>query len=208
MDEVWKIVLGVLTSVGGISGLIIVVVKFSAGTIAKRLEEEYSLKLSKELEQYKSRLDNKIYISRTKFDTEFIIYRELSKAFFEMVKDIGRLIPSGYTTYPADKDARKKYEEDQYSKALKTTVIAQDSLHSNAPFIPENLFIKYNEIVKLCQMQLSMFDRRWNVLYFASQEEKETFSPEDYKRTDSINEKFKDLNTHIREYLLKLDVLD
>ena len=38
MDEVWKIVLGVLTSVGGISGLIIVVVKFSAGTIAKRLE--------------------------------------------------------------------------------------------------------------------------------------------------------------------------
>ena len=91
---------------------------------------------------------------------------------------------------------------------MKTTVIAQDSLHSNAPFIPENLFIKYNEIVKLCQMQLSMFERRWNVLYFASQEEKETFSPEDYKRTETINEKFKELNTNIREYLLKLDVLD
>ena len=86
MNEVSKVVLAVLTSVGGISGLLILTIKISVNTIAERLEQKYSLKLDKELEKYKSNLDNKIYISKTKFDTEFNIYRELSKVFFEMVK--------------------------------------------------------------------------------------------------------------------------
>lgn len=94
MNDVWQIVLGVIASVGGIGGVILIIIKFSVNAIAKHLEERYSLKLNKELEYYKSSLDNKIYISKTKFDTEFGIYRELSKAFFEMVKNISIMIPS------------------------------------------------------------------------------------------------------------------
>lgn len=207
-DEIWKIVLGVLASVGGIGGIILAIVKFSSNIIAKRLEEKYTLKLNKELEKYKSNLDNKIYISKTKFDTEFSIYRELSKAFFEMVKTISLMIPSGYATYPAGKKDKKEYENKLYSNASKTTVLAQDVLNSNAPFIPNDLFEKYNEILGLCRVQLGVFEDRWNVLYLAPQEEKENFSIEDYKRTSEINDKNKALNTNIREYLSKLDVLD
>jgi hypothetical protein len=65
-----------------------VIIKFSSNIIAKRLDERYTLKLNKEFEKYKSIIDNKTYISKTKFDTEFAIYRELSNAFFEMVKGI------------------------------------------------------------------------------------------------------------------------
>ena len=85
MEDICKIVLGILTSVGGIGAIIIVIVKFSSNIIAKGLEEKYRLTLNKELEEYKSKLSNKTYISKTKFDTEFSIFRELSKAFFEMV---------------------------------------------------------------------------------------------------------------------------
>lgn len=62
--------------------------------------------------------------------------------------------------------------------------------------------------MKLCRIQLDVFEKRWNISFVGSQEEKESFSNEDYRRTDEINEKFKLLNTHIREYLSKLDVLD
>ena len=51
-DNVLKIVTAALASVGGISAVIILAVKWSSGIIAKRLEERYSLKLSKELEAY------------------------------------------------------------------------------------------------------------------------------------------------------------
>ena len=81
-DELWKVVLGVVTSVGGIGVVIVAAVKFSSDIIAKRLEEKYTLKMNKELEKYRVGLDNKVYISKTKFDTEFAIYRELSKSFF------------------------------------------------------------------------------------------------------------------------------
>src|SRR5699024_9480977 len=125
-DELWKIVLGVVASVGGVGVVIVAAVKFSANIIAKRLEEKYTLKMNKELEKYRVGLDNKIYISKTKFDTEFSIYKELSRSFFVMVRDITRMIPAGYAEYPADKEEREKYENMLYDNAMKSTVTAQD----------------------------------------------------------------------------------
>ena len=84
----------------------------------------------------------------------------------------------------------------------------KDELNSNTPFIPEKFYEAYEEICKLCGMQLSEFEERWNVGYFASQEEKESLSSEAYKRTGEINAKFKQLNNEIREYLSNLDVLE
>ena len=62
LDKIGEIILVILTSVGGISGIIIIAVKFCSNIIAKRLEEKYSLKLSKELELFKSNIENKIYM--------------------------------------------------------------------------------------------------------------------------------------------------
>ena len=73
-DELWKIVLGVLASVGGVGVVIVAAVKFSADIIAKRLEEKNTLKMNKELEKYRVGLDNKIYISKTKFAKSYRDY--------------------------------------------------------------------------------------------------------------------------------------
>jgi len=204
--DISKIILGVLASVGGIGGVIVVIIKISSNIIAKRLEEKYTLKLSKELEKYKSGLDNKIYISKTKFDTEFGIYRELSKAFFEMVKCINTIIPAGYSIYPADDEDRRIYEAECYDAARKSVIFAQDVLNGNVPFIPSDIFIEYNEILALCKMQLNVFEERWNVLN--KSKDKDHLSSEDYGRTREINNKLTDLNTSVRDYLAKLDVLD
>lgn len=207
-DEVWKIVLGILTSFGGIVGIVTIAIKFSCNMIAKRLEERYTLKINKELEKYKSNLDNKIYISKTKFDTEFSIYRELSKSYAEMVKGISLMIPTGMAKYPANKDEKKEYENRVYDKALTATIVAQDVLNQNIPFISSNLFNEYDNILNLCRRQLDVFERRWDVGSLVTQDEKESFSMEDYECTSEIREKFKELNENIRRYLSTLDVMD
>ncbi len=229
-DEIWKIVLGVLTSFGGIGGIIVIAIKFSCDKIANSLEQKYTLKLNKELEQYKtellkefeeykssldkglekyrSNLDNKTYISKTKFDTEFSIYKELSSVFSEMVRNISLMIPAGLSYRLANEDAEKERQNKLYDSALNSTVITQNTLNKYIPFIPSEIFDDYNKVLHLSRLQLDAFERRWNVYYLTSQEEKEKFTIEEYKRTSEINEKFKILNNNIREYLYKLDVLD
>lgn len=207
-DEIWKIVLCILTSIGGIGGIILAIIKFSSDIIAKRLEEKYKLTLNKELEKYKSNLDNKTYISKTKFDTEFSIYKELSKVFSEMVKNISLMIPSGMSIKLVNEDAEKESKNKLYDSALSSAVVAQDVLNQYIPFIPSNIFDDYNKILVLSRLQLSAFQRRWNLSYVAPQKEKENFSDEEYIRTGEISEKFKMLNNNIREYLSTLDVLD
>lgn len=117
------------------------------------------------------------------------------------------MIPSGLTNVPADKDARKKLEEDNYKEARKAYVIAQDELSKSIPFIPKEFCDDYRGLLKLCSLQLSDFEQRWNVSYLIPQEEKERLGFDSYKRTDEINHKFDGLNQKIRDYLAKLDVL-
>ncbi len=207
-DDIWKILVSVLVSLGGISGIIVFVVKTSADQIVKRLEASYALKLDKELEKYKVVLENKNYISKTKFDVEFSIYRELSKSFSDAVKAVSIMIPAGYTTVPADSEDRKKYEENNYQNALNAVVIAQDTLKSNIPFISKDIYEAYKDILSNCNMQITTFADRWNVGIIGHEFGKSTLTTEDYKRTREINQKFDSLNEKIRDYIAKLDVIE
>lgn len=207
-DTVLKIVLSIVGSVGGAGAIIALVVKFSANLIADKLKKKYELETTKKLEEYKSKLENKNYISKTRFDTEFSIYRTLSVAFFDMVKNISVMIPDGYTQVPADPKVKKKYDKKVYNLALTAVVKAQDTLNGNAPFISEDMYNEYSAILKLCNLQLEVFSNRWNVLYLASQEEKEKLDLEDYKRTGTINESMKELNNKVRKYISTLDVIE
>lgn len=207
-DTVLKIVLSIVGSVGGAGAIIALVVKFSANLIADKLKKKYELETTKKLEEYKSKLENKNYISKTRFDTEFSIYRTLSVAFFDMVKNISVMIPDGYTQVPADPKVKKKYDKKVYNLALTAVVKAQDTLNGNAPFISEDMYNEYSAILKLCNIQLDVFSTRWNVLYLASQEEKEKLDFEDYERTRTINESMKELNNKVRKYISTLDVIE
>lgn len=207
-NDIWKIVLCVISSAGGIGAVIAIVIKFCSDFIAEQVMKKYENKLQKDLEKYKSGLDNKVYITKAKFDAEFELYRNLSSSFFEAVKAVTTMIPAGYAIYPADKEDRKKYENELYDKASSATVAAQDILCCNIAFIPKELYEKYNEILGLCRQQVGTFQNRWNVNYLATQEEKEHFSHEDFQCSREILAKFNTLNDELRDYISKLDILE
>lgn len=208
LSQVLSIATACIVSAGGVGGIAIAVIKFSSNIIAERISVKYENKLERALEKYKTELSKKEYVSQVKFDAEFEIYRTLSKGFSTAVKNIILMIPDGKAYFPADKDKRKEYENNNYVNANNAIVMAQDALYANGAFISEDLYNKYNEILALCGQQLNAFQRRYNVLYFASQEKKESYTDKEYERTTTIKEKWLELNNSVREYISKLEVID
>lgn len=136
-----------------------------------------------------------------------LIYRRLSKAFFDLVKNISILIPDGVVYLPANQEKQRQLDNENYLAAKKSYIIAQVELISNAPFIPERFYNEYKNIQKMCKEQLDEFDLR-SIPSLSTQEEKETISKDARKITTDINVKFKNLNNEIREYLNSLDVIE
>lgn len=203
--DLFKIVGTLITSIGGISVIFTAVVAFCSDIIAKKLEERYSLKLNKGLENYKASLGNKTYISKTKFDTEFEIYRSLSKNFFNLVSCINTLIPAGFVFRPADKEELKHFEEQAYKDAKEAMAKTQDELYGNAAFISQDIFDDYNEILKLCRSQLFDYEQRFVVTI---PEKLKYLKAENYTRSSKILDKNTEITNKVRTYLSSLDVLE
>jgi hypothetical protein len=204
-NAVWKIVLGVVTSIGGISFIILAVIKFSSDIIAERLSKKYELKLAKEMEIYKAGLENKVYISKAKFDTEFLLYRQLSITFVNMVKDSSQLFPRFTKDGCDDYDKYKRLHD----KSVDSIVAAQDELYSSAPFVTQNLYDDFNEIVNICKTQLSDFqDFRLRIDAEEYRKDCKEAYKAVYKRTAEIADKYDLLLIKVREYINQLDVID
>lgn len=204
-EDIWKIVATVITSVGGIGAVTVFIVKMCSNIIADKLSKKYELKLNKELEKYKARIENKTYMCKTKFDAEFSMYRELSQAFAILVKECYQLFPK-FT-----KDARDDYQKYKsiHDKCVDAIIIAQDKLNSCAPFISYNIFQGYNNLEELCKYQLSDFqDFRLRPDAKNYREDCHDEFREAYKRTREIHDKYQSVSTDLRTYIDSIDVIE
>ncbi len=203
-NEIWKIVLGVIAGVGGIGVIFLAIVKFASNMIAERLSQKYELKMSMALEKYKSNLENKIYMSKAKFDAEFELYRQLSQCFVILVKQVSLLFPVFTKDARDDFDTYKSFHDECVDAIVK----AQDELYASAPFITKEVYDKFLEIENLCKTQLSDF-QNFRLRPDAEDYRKECKDAfkETYKRTKDIQDRFEQLLASLRGYISKLDVI-
>ena len=103
------------------------------------------------VERLRAKNDKRNYISNVKFDIEIQVYKELSKSFCDMVREINTIIPLGMVTVPVFKtqEQQSEYDRKLYNTAVEVTVRAQNCLRSNIPFISSTFYEKYNELVQL-----------------------------------------------------------
>ena len=142
INQILEAVAAFIASIGGAAFLIGVAVRYSANQIADRLQAKYQLKLEKELEWYKARLDGMNYISKLRFEKEFLIYQKLSEAHIAMVFALGEAVAVARGMYNGDKekiDSFVKKVDDHYNTA-------QHMSCSYAPFISKDIFDKYREL--------------------------------------------------------------
>lgn len=204
LKDVLNIALTIIGSLGGAGFIIGATVKFTSEKIAERLKQKYELKLNKELEEFKCKLENKSYVSKTRFDTEFNIYRQLSESTVIMVKEVSQLFPR------LTRDTRDDYDtyKEKYDLAVDKVVAAQDSLAANAPFISKEIYDKFSEIEKKCKVQIDDY------IDFRLRDDKDDYMKEcreeyrrTFKRTTEIQNDLDSLLDDLRSYLATLEVL-
>ena len=118
LQQVWVTASAIIASVGGSGAIICAVAKFFSDRIANRLEAKFQQKLEKEMEEYKTQLENKRYITQTQFDVEFEIYRKISKAFFELFVKLSTVSDKELYESSVKELDRMQYEKDMYHKIV------------------------------------------------------------------------------------------
>lgn len=217
MEETLKIVLSVIGAAGGAGAIIWLALTFSVKKIADRLEAKYQHRLDKELENYKNelqkeidklnfKLENKNHISKVLFDIKIDVYKKLSEAFFDLVVCANTLIPPGPTMVLADKDKQEEKEKEDFTNLNKAAMRAQDLLNSNIPFITEEQYEKYDELLKMARLHISDFERRWCVTDFSTN--KNSVPHEAYVRSDQMATKYKELSKELNSYLSFLEIIE
>lgn len=211
----FQIVVTAIVSFGGAGAIISAVIKFTSNRIADRLQKRYELKLSKELENFKSKLSKeqeyfksklgqRSYVSQTRFDAEFKIYRELSGAVVTMVKEIERLFP----IVTRDLDNNQKALEERYGIAREKVVVFECVLATNAPFISEEVYKFFRALEEKCKEQLRDFiDFRLASDASRNVAECREENREAYKRTREIRSDLDKIIQNLREYLATLEAL-
>lgn len=209
MSPLWQTVLAIIGSVGGAGVIISFVVKFTSDIIADKLSQRYELKLNKELEKYKSRLDKKTYISRIRFDMELSIYSKLSEAFYTLVNATYWLFPKGIEHIPFDKEDYQSYLSERMQKANEAISETGKTLGANAPFIPVEFYKSFNEIRNLCVLQYSVYLWYGPVgKHRTDTEEYSKLETECCERTKIIMNTFSEVIDELRKYLEKLEVME
>lgn len=205
IDYLEQILAAVIISAGGVGGIILAILKVSANIITDRMNQKIQKEFEKEVEKYKTELETKQYVSISRFDKEFSLYQNLNEAFFELIKDINRIIPMGISYEPVDKNLSKKLKENAFKDSLTSCEKAQDLLMKNEPFIFESIYTNYSQILQLCRTQIFIVRQKYNALNMNP--DKGTPKLEDYARTKEIFEAFEKNNKEIKLYLSSLELL-
>lgn len=210
--DIWKIILAALASVGGIAGLIVLAVKFSSNIIADRLSKKYEIKLQKDLESHKSKLDSKTYISKAKFDREFSMYQELSEKNITLVYDMGAavMITRG-AKYPNFETTS------EFVKLAATHLDDAEMMNKRyAPFISKEIFESYKELENQAYSIISlldlwdMFDKQMNsvINYNHQSYTKAKAKQEIEDRQKALSKLSDDILDKLRDYLSGLEAVE
>jgi hypothetical protein len=199
-NEITENILQLVVGLGVVLAVAYAFITFMGKQIAERFNKKFEQTLDIEIEKFKNQLEKKNHISKTRFDAEFEIYRKLSKAFYEMVCNVNGFAPCGFVYKLADKALQQENEQMAFSIFSQSLKTAQDALYENQPLVPVIFFDSYKEILLLGRQQATAYEAQFDVLNPCSKE-----TPEVYKRTQEMQDKYETLSGSIREYLFSLE---
>lgn len=185
------------------AGILLAVSPLLVPQVRDFVAKSVQLSFDKALEDKKTLNERKNYISKHRFDVEFQIYRELSQKFF-----LSRKLLLGLSCGQVDNLYDEEKFKELYDETVQTIESAQDILYGSAPFILENFFQEYEEILQLLFNQLVAYGEENKTIVYVANDDKRKIIKNNVEYANEVNSKLKLLNNQIREYLSSLDTLD
>lgn len=214
LDGIWDFIKSVLAVAGGTSAVFLLFGKFAITKTVDAFEKRYDEKLNERLETHKAQLSTKEYISKTRFDTEFKIYQELSEKQITAVYNTGEAVMVARGMYGTD---IKRYDEfvNRFCDSLND---AETSLKKYAPFISEEIYKKYKaldkQITDVFKLSLAMHDARlqgatdMNFQYGGRNYSMSTAKQQIASIQKNVSAQSDDIIRIVRKYLSGLDVIE
>ena len=213
----FEIFVSVIASAGGLGAILWISIKSVSKYLVEDLNKKYQLQLDKQLEEYKKTLDieksvhnsmlsNKVYITKSKFDVELAVYRDLSRLFMVMTKSCSFLFTED--NYYYDEKRSQELWVKKSLDAIRAVDEAQNILYQNAAFIPESLYLQYEQVLQKCQdIVLALEPLAHNAFGSTEAEEKKKYVDLQKLCAKDILEDYDRLCKQLRDYLNRLDVL-
>lgn len=213
----FEIFVSVIASAGGLGAILWISIKSVSKYLVEDLNKKYQLQLDKQLEEYKKTLDieksvhnsmlsNKVYITKSKFDVELAVYRDLSRLFMVMTKSCSFLFTED--NYYYDGKRSQEFWVKKSLDAIRAVDEAQNILYQNAAFIPESLYLQYEQVLQKCQdIVLALEPLAHNAFGSTEAEEKKKYVDLQKLCAKDILEDYDRLCKQLRDYLNRLDVL-
>lgn len=137
--------LELIIELGGLTGITTIILKCFGNTIADRLSKRYDFKLNKELEQYKNVIENKSYVSKTKFNLSFSICCEISEKLISCFDAISTITPDGNH----ELDAKME------SSILETMINDLEKItNRNMPILCIELYDELSDVINIFRSQI------------------------------------------------------
>lgn len=178
MQNIINTVATIIVSMGGTATIVLALSRYIGGIIAKKIEDKYKNKLDKDLEEYKSKINerlnklNKIeekalYISKVNYESEFKIYMEIWPLLNNCVFNTIMLYPRGIENVPIDKQQLEKYKEEKYNKFQNIFNEFSICIDKYAPFYQADYYNDLNLIRQDCFsigniFKMYEFDTKYN----------------------------------------------
>ena len=180
-----------------------VVIAFIAQTIII-IKHVNRMAHEKKLQESKNKLDGRLHVTKTRFDAEFVTYKEIAKAFFHMQVSISTIylppnsIP-GTPTYGSTR--RISYEN--CANHLKN---AEAALYENAPFINNDLYTKLHNFFQQC----ANFFIDYYAEYGSNLDNgnRLDIKKEHWAIGQMVEEKWNELRDDIKQHIFSLEIID
>lgn len=181
-----------------LSGIIVSVIP----VLRDFLVSKFKLSLDKQLEKSKAANERKNYVSKVRFDAEFEIYRSLSKAFNNLLNNLAMLYNRRFEI-PISQNEKNKYIDDLISDCADSYTKACNTLWENAPFISEEIYEYYFEILIECHRLHVQACQFYGVILPRIAK----IDDNTYEKMNGTEQKMLNLNKIIREYLYSLEAI-
>ena len=149
-------------------------------------------------------MDKKSYISKERFDKEFVIYKNMSEKVLDMVETNTALFQM-LDRPPVKEDEKREFYIKRYEGAASAYNAASKAIYANAPFIPEEIFDLYDDISKKCLIQLNRY-HIFGPLYSTTRQNATDELCNCFENGEEIRNKSDKIISKVREYLTSLDV--
>ena len=215
-EHIWA----ALKQMGGVA-ILTVIMTFITHKINVRFEkriehkydqklEELKVELDKQRESHKSMLEKRNYVSKTRFDTEFSIVKELMMSCKTMIDAVYFLFPNRNAEPLYDQGEKwSKQHQDYWVKAATATRDFGVLMEGNSAFISKEIYEEFKKIESECRTNILCYMYRNEndpLNNGVSQEKREYEIKKAYERTWEIEQKMTAIADMLRQHFQDMDI--